>query len=944
MKQTPTTAAAVSGAEAPEVPKDGGVDTQKTADERGNLKSKLHLPPKVITVDTSNGEKHSCLPHEAPSFPAEAEGRTPKHANKAPTSEERTEPERTEGEPHSGSYYPNRPFGGGPTGAFQPHPRAGQQAHMRSPPGRYYANYPPPGHGHPFGHGPYDREYQQRGYGQHPGMYPPHYHPQGSNYNQPWGPPPPGYHGRPPQYPPQHPPSSHGQAPPHGPATAITGDGTFSRAVSGSFDRSVKSKNSDDKTGGPQHMDQDRPPQQYTMNTDGGSLSDDGSWKQLNQIQSVDEEEIRKRIDKKEEAPQSKKESGTKRAHSTSSSLTNSPTEGVEKMAKKPVLPDPPKMTSSLDSLASVSSAQQPLKTNMDEKLRSPAEQSLDLMKCSSGSSALLLPPTNDGSKMPSLAKAESTDSSAAPPPASESKGKRSHDEDEEMETETKDGNEKPPPNKKGRTSAGVDGKKSPLSIACSPSAENKDESQKAKEQGDLSKDNFYDKPLMYSYSLESVGARGDFPPMLARPQSSASSTGTPMQIGSSTAERNNAPSRTGLTQLPSWEIQGQESFGAHSVSNPLAPSFSFSHDYPMMAPPGAEHLLPPPPPATQTGRYADRAMESRNQSFEGGPPYASSFNRAETMSFESRQGVAEPPRPVYQGQFPPHAPSWGSAGSFPQPSGYPGPSPHHYRMTMQPMVMRSFSHDSGHHGVSGFQPPSEFQAPPTNINRGRARKETHIMTTPFEPSKSGVFGWTKEEDMRLTEIMKKYKNPRDWEPISKELDRNRSSKECHERWIRYLKPGVRKGQWTDQEDAIVMDAVTSSKEQPFTRWSDLAQRLPGRVGKQIRDRWVNHLNPNINHLPFSKDDDLLLWEGHQQVGKRWVEIATKFFKGSRSENHIKNRWYSASFKKFIANEFGANAYNSKGGGGGQKSPKKDSKKKGKQRESDDEPTFSVGV
>jgi len=103
-------------------------------------------------------------------------------------------------------------------------------------------------------------------------------------------------------------------------------------------------------------------------------------------------------------------------------------------------------------------------------------------------------------------------------------------------------------------------------------------------------------------------------------------------------------------------------------------------------------------------------------------------------------------------------------------------------------------------------------------------------------------------------------------------------------------------------------------------------------------------LNPNINHLPFSKDDDLLLWEGHQQVGKRWVEIATKFFKGSRSENHIKNRWYSASFKKFIANEFGANAYNSKGGGGGQKSPKKDSKKKGKQRESDDEPTFSVGV
>jgi len=33
-----------------------------------------------------------------------------------------------------------------------------------------------------------------------------------------------------------------------------------------------------------------------------------------------------------------------------------------------------------------------------------------------------------------------------------------------------------------------------------------------------------------------------------------------------------------------------------------------------------------------------------------------------------------------------------------------------------------------------------------------------------------GVYSWSKEDDMRLTEIMKKYKNPRDWEPIAKEF------------------------------------------------------------------------------------------------------------------------------------------------------------------------------
>jgi len=186
----------------------------------------------------------------------------------------------------------------------------------------------------------------------------------------------------------------------------------------------------------------------------------------------------------------------------------------------------------------------------------------------------------------------------------------------------------------------------------------------------------------------------------------------------------------------------------------------------------------------------------------------------------------------------------------------------------------------------------------------------------------TGVFSWTKDDDARLTEIMKKYKNPRDWEPIAKEHGAGKSPKECHERWIRYLKPGVRKGQWTDHEDAIVIEAVTTSSEQPFTRWSDLAQRLPGRVGKQIRDRWVNHLNPNINHLPFSKEDDLLLWEGHKKLGKRWVEISTKYFNSSRSENHIKNRWYSASFKKFISNEFGPEAYASAKGAGKNKDKK----------------------
>ena len=107
--------------------------------------------------------------------------------------------------------------------------------------------------------------------------------------------------------------------------------------------------------------------------------------------------------------------------------------------------------------------------------------------------------------------------------------------------------------------------------------------------------------------------------------------------------------------------------------------------------------------------------------------------------------------------------------------------------------------------------------------------------------------------------------------------------------------------QWTDQEDSIITDAVINSLEKPFTRWCDLSQKLPNRDGKRIRDRWVNQLDPNINRLLFSREEDLRLWDGYKKFGKKWVEISMKLFQSTRPENQIKNRWYSASFKKFIS-------------------------------------------
>ncbi len=96
--------------------------------------------------------------------------------------------------------------------------------------------------------------------------------------------------------------------------------------------------------------------------------------------------------------------------------------------------------------------------------------------------------------------------------------------------------------------------------------------------------------------------------------------------------------------------------------------------------------------------------------------------------------------------------------------------------------------------------------------------------------------GWPPEEDARLSEVMANHKGEPsvDWEGLCVEHGMaGRSARECHDRWTRYLRPGRGKGQWTEQEDAIVLRAIFSGRF-IITQWQDLAPQLPGRNAKAI--------------------------------------------------------------------------------------------------------------
>jgi hypothetical protein len=77
---------------------------------------------------------------------------------------------------------------------------------------------------------------------------------------------------------------------------------------------------------------------------------------------------------------------------------------------------------------------------------------------------------------------------------------------------------------------------------------------------------------------------------------------------------------------------------------------------------------------------------------------------------------------------------------------------------------------------------------------------------------------------------------------------------------VTQLKGGFVKGQWTKEEDELVCKYVELYGTK---QWARIAVVLPGRKGKQCRERWHNHLNPDINKEAWNADEDLKLVEAH---------------------------------------------------------------------------------
>ncbi|XP_072952066.1 myb-related protein Hv1-like isoform X3 [Typha angustifolia] len=119
-------------------------------------------------------------------------------------------------------------------------------------------------------------------------------------------------------------------------------------------------------------------------------------------------------------------------------------------------------------------------------------------------------------------------------------------------------------------------------------------------------------------------------------------------------------------------------------------------------------------------------------------------------------------------------------------------------------------------------------------------------------------------------------------------------------------KQKVKRGMWSPEEDEKLIKYMTTHSN---GCWSSVPKQAGlQRCGKSCRLRWINYLRPDLKRGSFSAQEEKTIIDVHRILGNRWAQIA-KHLPG-RTDNEVKNFWNSSIKKKLIAQGLDPNTHN----------------------------------
>ncbi|KAB5573424.1 hypothetical protein DKX38_000618 [Salix brachista] len=132
-------------------------------------------------------------------------------------------------------------------------------------------------------------------------------------------------------------------------------------------------------------------------------------------------------------------------------------------------------------------------------------------------------------------------------------------------------------------------------------------------------------------------------------------------------------------------------------------------------------------------------------------------------------------------------------------------------------------------------------------------------------------------------------------------------------------KVGLYRGPWTTKEDTLLINYIQAHGE---GHWRSLPKKAGLlRCGKSCRLRWMNYLRPDIKRGNITPDEDDLIIRLHSLLGNRWSLIAGRL--PGRTDNEIKNYWNSHLSKRLMKNSTAGNKSQCMGGSAGKRSGNK---------------------